>query len=89
MSKCVCFTNDTHTLNENAVAIRPLLLQHNLMHLLPPWMLLKSDGKEKWRLSSKRSVGRSFLTSSPELLTAQLVSVNLAPNIVATTLPPP
>jgi len=89
MSKCVCFTNDTHALNENAVAIRPLLHQPNLMHLLPPWMLLKSDIKEKWRLSSKRSVGRSFLASSPEPLTAQLISINLAPNIVAITLPPP
>ena len=30
MSKCVCFTNDTHTLNENAVAIHPLFHQPNI-----------------------------------------------------------
>jgi hypothetical protein len=50
MSECVCFTNDTHTLNENAVAIHTLCRKPDLKPLLPLEMLLKSDAKENFRL---------------------------------------
>jgi hypothetical protein len=54
------------------------------MPLLPSWMLLKSDAREKFCLSSKHSIGRSFLTYIPKLLTAQLNLTRVALNIATT-----
>lgn len=67
MSKCVCFTNDTHTLNENPVPIHPVYHKPDLILLLPLWMLPKSYASEIL-LSSKRNAGRSFLVSVLEQL---------------------
>lgn len=84
MSKCVCFTNDTHTLNENAAAIHPVYQKPDLILLLPLWMLPKSHAIETLLSSKATLVAPSSYPSQNNWLATPLNNTDFTPHIATT-----